>query len=233
MKYTKIKDNIYDIADENVFSTLIKGSDMSLIIDTGYGNNDLKNCISSISNKPYMVVNSHGHPDHTGGNNQFDKIYALKEECDVIEHFNEGDKLYNIEYIHIGDVIDLGDIHVEIVDLKGHTKGSIGFLLKEDRILIAGDAFNETLWLFNYGSMMMKDVYETIKRTYQLDFDYYLCGHSDVLCPKDKLLSHLENIENLKTDESTIAIRMGFETYSLEYEGVHGKSVIIYTKDKL
>lgn len=40
--------------------------------------------------------------------------------------------------------------------MPGHTKGSAGFLVLEEKILIAGDALNESLWLFNYGSLSMK-----------------------------------------------------------------------------
>ena len=57
-----------------------------------------------------------------------------------------------------------------VVSLAGHTQGSIGFIVQEEDILIAGDALNEGLWLFNYGSLSMTDLYETIKATMTLDF---------------------------------------------------------------
>lgn len=50
--------------------------------------------------------------------------------------------------------------------------------MQEEKILIAGDALNERLWLFNYGSLTMSDLYEMIKITMDLDFTTYLCGHS-------------------------------------------------------
>ena len=84
-----------------------------------------------------------------------------------------------------------------VVSLVGHTKGSIGFIVQEEDILIAGDALNEGLWLFNYGSLSMINLYKTIKATMELDFSTYLCGHSNKEYNKEKLISHVRNIENL------------------------------------
>lgn len=67
----------------------------------------------------------------------------------------------------------------------------------------------------------------------ELPFSLYLCGHSDKLYKKEKLLSHIRNIENLKTDESTKQNMLGFETYCSTYEGAEGKSEIIFTIDKV
>ena len=47
---------------------------------------------------PYVVINSHGHPDHIGGNHWFDRVYSSKKEWDVIKHFEENEpKLYEMK----------------------------------------------------------------------------------------------------------------------------------------
>lgn len=105
--------------------------------------------------------------------------------------------------------------------------------MKEEGILVAGDAFNESLWLFNYGSLSIKQLYDTLNRTIHLDFDFYLCGHSDQEYKKERLLAHIKNIENLKADEETKQNTIGFETYCSSYEDVNRKSEIVFTIDKL
>lgn len=231
--YTKIRKNIWQIAEANgVFCTLIKGTELAVLVDTGYGECDLKTFLEENVNTPYIVANSHGHPDHIGGNNQFDTVYALKEEWDVMEYFHEKPMTYHLGEIKIGEILSLGDIHIKIVPLAGHTKGSAGFLVLEEKILIAGDALNEGLWLFNYGSLSMEQLYNTIKNTMELDFASYLCGHSNIEYKKEKLYSHINNIENLKVDENTKQNILGFETYCSSYEDMHGKSEIIFTIDK-
>ncbi len=233
-EYIEIRNNIWQIAEEHgVYCTLIKGSEMAVLIDTGYGHRNLKTFVERNITTPYMVINSHGHPDHIGGNHWFDKVWAVREEWDVIKHFEEKQATYTLEELRIGEQIDLGNIHIEVVSLAGHTKGSVGFIVPEEKILIAGDALNEGLWLFNYGSLPMKCLYETLKAIIDLDFASYLCGHSHKEYKKEKISSHIKNIENLKVDENTKQNTIGFETYCSAYEDSNGKSEIVFTLDKL
>lgn len=232
--YKKIRDNIWQIEDDDgVYCTLVKGSKLAMLVDTGFGRRNLREFVEKNISTPYIVVNSHGHPDHIGGNCQFDTVYAVREEWDVIRHFEADRQMtYTLEELQIGQRISLGDINVEVVSLAGHTKGSVGFIVSEEKILIAGDALNESLWLFNYGSLSMKQLYDTIHAAMELEFDLYLCGHSDVLYKKEKLAAHLRNLENLKVDESTKQNTIGFETYCSAYESDLGRSEIVFTMDK-
>lgn len=232
--YTKIRENIWQIAEDNgVYCTLIKGSKMAVLIDTGYGHRNLRAFVEENITTPYMVINSHGHPDHIGGNHWFDTVYAEKKEWDVIKHFENGGRDYELKELQTGGQISLGNIHMDIVSLAGHTKGSTGFIVQEEKLLIAGDAFNESLWLFNYGALSMRQLYDTLNHTIHLEFDSYLCGHSDKEYKKEKLLTHIRNIENLNVDEGTKRNLIGFETYCSSYEDLNGRSEIIFTKDRL
>lgn len=233
-QYTEIRSNIWQIAEDNgVYCTLIIGSEMAILIDTGYGHRNLRAFVEENLTTPYMVMNSHGHPDHIGGNHWFDTVFASKEEWDVIKHFEEGQRNYELKEVQAGSRISLGDMHIDIISLAGHTKGSIGFIVQEAKLLIAGDAFNECLWLFNYGSLPMRQLYHTLNRTIHLDFDSYICGHSDREYKKEKLLTHIRNIEALKADEGTKQNLIGFETYCSSYEDLNGRSEIVFTIDRL
>ncbi len=233
--YTMIQDNIWQIAeDAGVYCTLIKGKELAVLIDTGYGKRNLRAFVEANVSTPYIVINSHGHPDHIGGNHWFDTVYALREEWDVIQYFDEKQsRTYELKEIELGQQISLGDISMVTISLAGHTKGSVGFLIPEEKLFITGDALNEGLWLFNYGSLSMNDLYETVKKTMELDFTAYLCGHSDKKYDKDKLLSHIKNIENLKIEDCTKQNTIGFKTYCSKYEDSHGKSEIVFTIDKI
>lgn len=231
--YTKIRPNIWHIKEDlGVYCTLVIGKSTAILVDTGYGNRNLRAFVEENISTPYLVVNSHGHPDHIGGNHWFDTVYALKEEWDVIRHF-EKERTYRLEEAKAGQQISLGDLHVDIVALPGHTKGSVGLLVQEEKILIAGDALNESLWLFNYGSLSMRELYETLQRAVQMEFSTYLCGHSDQEYQRDKILAHIHNIEHLKVDESTKQNTIGFETYCSGYRDPCGDSNIVFTEDKV
>ena len=45
-------------------------------------------------------------------------------------------KLANYKLIDNGTIFDLGNMHVEVIPMEGHTKGSIGLLIKEHKLLI-------------------------------------------------------------------------------------------------
>ena len=76
-----IGENIYHIYEPGgVYTTLIIGSQKALLIDTGYGYGDLKKAVEALTDLPLIVVNTHGHFDHAGGNYQFNSVYINKDE---------------------------------------------------------------------------------------------------------------------------------------------------------
>ena len=54
---------------------LVAGRERALLIDTGWGEGDLPAHVATRTDLPLTVVNTHGHPDHSSGNGQFDEVY--------------------------------------------------------------------------------------------------------------------------------------------------------------
>ncbi|MED4225281.1 MBL fold metallo-hydrolase [Neobacillus cucumis] len=54
----------------------------------------------------------------------------------------------NIVPVKEGDVFNLGGITLKIVEVPGHTTGSIDLIYEEENWLYAGDAMGSFLWLF-------------------------------------------------------------------------------------
>ncbi len=68
----EITPGIYHIYENsNVCCTLITGANAALLIDTGYGFSDLAGFLQRLTTLPLVILNTHGHLDHTGGNFQF------------------------------------------------------------------------------------------------------------------------------------------------------------------
>lgn len=54
---------------------LLEGTEKAMLIDTGMGVGDLRGAVELITEKPLVVVHSHGHIDHTGNARQFEEIW--------------------------------------------------------------------------------------------------------------------------------------------------------------
>ena len=69
----EVANEVWQINDRGPNIYLIIGHDSALVVDTGNGAADLAGQIRKMTDKPLIVVNTHGHGDHSGANYQFAK----------------------------------------------------------------------------------------------------------------------------------------------------------------
>ena len=62
---------------EETISYLIVGHDKAILFDTGMGIRDIKQVVNYVTRVPVIVLNSHTHEDHVGGNWQFDTVLGM------------------------------------------------------------------------------------------------------------------------------------------------------------
>ena len=170
----EIAKNTYAINEFGLVAMyLLVGEESALLIDTGCGACDLKGLVAELTDKPYQVVLTHGHLDHSGGVEAFDDIllgegdFDLVKKLDFDEIRNYVDTLgkmggYDVyDYspecihpfgkfpgmtaIHDGEAFELGNRRVEAIAVPGHTRGGICFLDEKTGILFSGDACNINL----------------------------------------------------------------------------------------
>lgn len=118
---------------------LVAGEEKALVVDTGYGEDDIRALAAQVTDKPLVLVNTHRHLDHVSGNGQFDQVYAHPAEFNEISVFNP-----NLLPVQEGFVFDLGGVHAEVIETPGHTPGAVSLLVAEDRVLLAGDNVADT-----------------------------------------------------------------------------------------
>ena len=170
---------------------LVVGREKACMIDTMLGYNDLKQAAAGLTDKPVIVINTHGHPDHIYGNLYFDHAYLhpadipFAEECINDPEFAGICRKYNLRMppfseVREGDVFDLGERHLEIYELPGHTPGGIVLLLREDRILFTGDSVNHHLWMQLEGCAPLDEFVKNLDRIMFLEnkADRILHGHA-------------------------------------------------------
>ncbi|MBQ8623616.1 MAG: MBL fold metallo-hydrolase [Oscillospiraceae bacterium] len=188
----ELRPGVY-LMDEAHESTgyLVVGKEKACVIDTMNGYNNLCEAVRRITEKPVFVINTHGHPDHVLGNVYFKQAYIHPADLPMAQMFLEGSDFvgncrkngYNVPSfteIREGDVFDLGEKHLVVYELPGHTAGGILLLLKEDRILFTGDGINHHLWMQLDHSLPMEELVKNLDRVMFLESeaDYILHGHS-------------------------------------------------------
>src|SRR5205814_7834840 len=62
---------------EETISYLIVGSKQALLFDTGMGIGNIQKVTSQLTKRFVVVLNSHTHNDHVGGNWQFNAIFGM------------------------------------------------------------------------------------------------------------------------------------------------------------
>jgi glyoxylase-like metal-dependent hydrolase (beta-lactamase superfamily II) len=161
---------------EETISYLIAGENAALLFDTGMGIGDIRKVTTELTKLPIVVLNSHTHNDHVGGNWQFDSVYGMDtaftranargsrdyaqaevapgEICGELPRgFDRkayATKAWNVKtYKHDGDRIDLGGRSLEIVATPGHTPDAVCLLDREHGLLFTGDTYYPApIWLF-------------------------------------------------------------------------------------
>lgn len=252
----KLKDNIYQFKDKlGVLTTLIIGKKYAMLIDTAYGIGDLKEHISTITNKPLIVIASHGHMDHTGGNYQFNEVYIKKEDIELCKKHNSLlwrkrnilsannlnilDKDFdidaylkqnegNLKELYDNQIFDLGGITTQIISMEGHTKGSVGIYIKEEKILVVTDATCPFVWLFLDESTTVYVYINMLERILKLDFDYILLGHgAGRLVERKRVYEFLEVAKNIDMNE---AVKVSFNNFEDAESYCYTKGVM-YNQD--
>ncbi len=170
---------------------LVVGTEKACVIDTMNGYNNLYAAVREITDKPLVVINTHGHPDHIFGNVYFDQAYMHPADLPLARSFTESPEFLRLleenglrmpPFLETreGDVFDLGGRHLEVFELPGHTPGGIVLLLQEDRILFTGDSVNHHLWMQLDGCLPMDEFVKQLDRIMFLEekADRILHGHA-------------------------------------------------------
>lgn len=180
--------------DTNCFIVADEKTKEAVVIDPGEYTQKLVDTISQNELKIKYILLTHGHYDHILG------VSYLKDStgAQVMIHQNDADCLvdekeslmYRItpgiqvpckpdKVFQDGDVINFGDISLEVLYTPGHTKGSVCFVCEKERCIFTGD----TIFYRTYGRTDLpggsgEEMLMSLYRIYALRGDYTLYpGH--------------------------------------------------------
>lgn len=154
---------------EGTTLTLIIGTQVAVLVDTGCGIGNLRSLVERLTDKPVLVVNTHTHLDHLGANYQFDNVAMFDHSVthQIAEHgVSSAEYQFEIlsdglvtgplpesfdahsaalqpftvtRWLQDGDQIDIGGSQLEVLFTPGEAVDNVCLLDRSRRILCSSD----------------------------------------------------------------------------------------------
>lgn len=179
-------------------SYLLLGS-KPVLVDTGIESSAalLDGALSTLGIKPNeisLILHTHEHADHFAA----DKIFynaeiAMSESaaqsvnlhdpirtCSALIDSDQYPKVTRI--LKDSETLDLKPFHLKVIYTPGHSKGSVCFYDKKNKILFSGDVlFRGSFGRYDLAGSDKSELIDSIKKLSKLDVDYMLPGHGLIL----------------------------------------------------
>jgi glyoxylase-like metal-dependent hydrolase (beta-lactamase superfamily II) len=148
MKYELV---IVGALETNCYLVYCEETRACAVIDPGADPEKIIAAIADLELKPVIVLNTHGHVDHIGGNSDIVQKYRVP----LAMHAADTGMLQVSDYIELslllgarnspppdrllaeGDEIAVGRLTLRVMHIPGHTAGSVGFVAAG--VLFSGD----------------------------------------------------------------------------------------------
>jgi len=212
----KVTDEVYSYIWNGVFenncNSFYFGEPLNIIFDPG-----LKNYTDTLLGqmekdgidieKISFVINTHSHPDHVEGNLNFTKYdIPAGMHKNEIKFLNEQGPLFfqmmGMQFPEFKFDIELeegflkiGDTELEIYNTPGHSPASVCIYWKEKKTLVCGDLiFNNSFGRVDFPGGNAAHLKESIKRMSELDIEYLLPGHMDIVAGKENVQKNFKQV---------------------------------------
>jgi len=147
--------NCYIVGDETAKE--------AAVFDPGGNVDQILTAVSDDGLKVTYIMNTHTHWDHVGGNQELKDatgapILTHRDEAPALQSVNEHATMFGSSatnstasrFIEEGEVIEMGAIRFEVLDLRGHSPAGLGFVCEgelevdgikqQKKLVICGDA---------------------------------------------------------------------------------------------
>ena len=199
-----------------VCMTLLTGGERALLVDTGYGLEDVAACVRSLTGLPLTVLLTHHHHDHAMGARWFPETLMFSEDRADWPLYTGAEQRARVlaqagsrGLTAAGDLlaadipvpraleegpIALGGLTAEVILCPGHTPGSAVIWVPERKLLLTGDDWNPCTWLFFPAALPVRDYLRRMRALLELPFEHVLCSHQPSLFPREALETFLASL---------------------------------------
>ena len=240
--------NIWHITDNmGVYMTLLEGADRALLVDTGYGLENVAQKVRNCTDKPLTVLLTHAHHDHVLGARWFEQVYLAQADHESYAFYTSPSKRRDVakqaqakgllvpqdyvtaEYpqpvsLEEGE-INLGGLTVQILSCPGHTPGSCVAYVPQYRLLLTADDWNPCTWLFFPEALSAQTLRTNLQKLLELPFEHVLCSHRGDIYSRSDLEAFVAGIgdEQLRAAHP---VDMGRDTDTREVFPADGQNFV-------
>ncbi len=133
--------------EEGVRFFLLAGNERALLVDSGMMTRNAKEIAESLTDLPISLVSTHADPDHIASNDEFPSFYMHSAEA--VNYYNVQKRKGRFIPVDDGYVFNLGERLLQVIQIPGHTPGSIALFEKERGVLISGDTVQDgSIYMF-------------------------------------------------------------------------------------
>lgn len=181
VRIQKIAADFYILYDGHVRQFLLLGPDKALLLDTGYRDSQVLQTVHTLTDTPVQVLLTHGDIDHAGGlANGVTEAWLHEADWPLVQ------APVTLHPLAEGDRFACGRWNLEVIEIPGHTHGSVAFADRALRLLFAGDSVQKDGPIYLFGAH--RSVARYIESQHKLaalaaDFDRVFPCHHD--CPVD------------------------------------------------
>lgn len=206
---------------------LILGREKALLIDSGMGIGSLRSEVEKVTALPVILINTHGHPDHAGGNAEFPPALMCPAEFDVYEamatlEYRKQDsgpkggpgggngpggpgKMPELQPtgpapapVKDGAVIDLGGRAVEVLYTPGHTHGSLCVFDRATASMFVGDnVMAQCVSAYEWNAATLEELRRSLLRIREYRPAVLYSGHRPNVLQPEVLERELRCVEQI------------------------------------
>ncbi len=186
---------------ENAWILGDEESKHAIIFDPGDNVSSIIGKIDELRLTPVFIFNTHAHPDHLGAaaelQKRFDLPFAIHEnELPTFNSAKDTAQFLGLLNFHLpevttflsdGQVLEINNLHLQVLHTPGHTPGSICFLTGKH--LFSGDTlFQGSVGRTDLPGGSMKQLGNSLKRLSRLPEDTRVYpGHGEITSIKKEL----------------------------------------------